>query len=162
MGVMKKSNRSFMVLNQHTRWKRIWRFLFTGWGLIMIGALISGAIFTKQILWTPISVINMADVVSNQFKISDAHFSGTDQNGEPFELYAVWAKQEYNEPDIVQAYEINGTFIRIDNDKKITDKIKSDWAEYNKKTKKIKFYDNVNVKSDNGDTIITDELIIQM
>ena len=91
--VVQRDKRSFIIFMKHRRWKRLWQFFFTGWGLVMVAALIAGALFTRQILWTPISAINMTDIVSNQFKMSDAKFSGTDENGQPFKIYAATGRQ---------------------------------------------------------------------
>ncbi|MDE6478452.1 MAG: hypothetical protein K2L94_04380, partial [Alphaproteobacteria bacterium] len=93
---MQQDKRNFIIFSKHRRWKRLWQFFFTGWGLVMVAALVAGALFTQQLLWTPITAINMQDIVANQFKMSGAVFAGTDKNGEPFRLRATTARQEYD------------------------------------------------------------------
>ena len=107
------SNRNFIIFTKHRRLKRLWQFFFTGWGLVMIVALIAGTLFSQQLLWTPISAINMTDIVSNQFKMSGASFAGTDQNGEPFKLRAKTGYQEYDNPDIIFMNTVSGTISRM-------------------------------------------------
>ena len=95
---MKQDKRNFIIISKHKRWQRLWQFFFTGWGLIMVAALVAGALFTKQLLWSPVSAINMTDVVSNQFKMTNALFMGTDVHGEPFKIHAKTGRQEYTRP----------------------------------------------------------------
>lgn len=159
---MRKTNRNFIIFDRHRRWKRLWQFFFTGWGLVMVAALVAGTLFTKQLLWTPISAINMKEIVTNQFKMSNASFAGTDKNGEPFKIRAAIARQEYDNPDIIYIEKVNGTFVRITDNKKITDNVISDTGQYNRGTQTITLFGNVRVDSDNGDKILTDELVIQL
>ncbi|MBN1281423.1 MAG: LPS export ABC transporter periplasmic protein LptC [Alphaproteobacteria bacterium] len=159
---MQRDNRNFIIFDKHKRWKRLWQFFFTGWGLVMVAALVAGTLFTKQLLWTPISAINMKEIVTNQFKMSNASFSGTDKNGEPFKINAASARQEYNNPDMIYIEKVNGTIVRITDGKKIKDKIKADTGQYNRNDKTIKLFGNVRVDSDNGDKILTDELVVQL
>lgn len=84
----------------------------------MVAALIAGSLFTRQLLWTPISAINMTDIVSNQFKMSNASFSGTDKNGEPFEIYAVSGRQEYDKPNVILLDKVSGTTTRVTDGKR--------------------------------------------
>ena len=58
---MAQDNRTFIIFKKHRRFTRLWQFLFTGWGLVMVAALAAGAVFTKQLIWTPISAINMIE-----------------------------------------------------------------------------------------------------
>ncbi|MBQ2017474.1 MAG: LPS export ABC transporter periplasmic protein LptC, partial [Alphaproteobacteria bacterium] len=140
--------------------KRLWQFFFTGWGLVMVAALVAGALFTKQLLWTPISAINMADIVTNQFKMSNAAFVGTDKNGEPFKLRAKVGYQEYDSPNIVFMDVVSGTVNRVMGGQKVTDNIVADKGQYNRKQKTITLMGNVRVDSSNGDKLRTDELVI--
>ncbi len=128
----------------------------------MIAALVAGALFTKQILWTPISAINMTDIVSNQFKMSGASFVGTDKNGEPFKLRAKIGYQEYDNPDIIFLDTVSGTINRHSNGTKITDNITANHGQYNKTQKTITLTGNVRVDSSNGDKLRTDELVIRL
>lgn len=128
----------------------------------MVAALVAGTLFTKQILWTPISAINMTDIVSNQFKMSGASFVGTDKNGEPFKLRAQTGYQEYDNPDIIFMDKVSGTIRRTTNNTKITDNITANRGQYNRTKKTITLTGNVNVDSSNGDRLRTDELVIRL
>lgn len=128
----------------------------------MVAALVAGALFTKQILWTPISAINMTDIVSNQFKMSGASFVGTNKNGEPFKLRAQTGYQEYDNPDIIFMDTVSGTIRRTTNNTKITDNIKANRGQYNRTKKTITLTGNVRVDSSNGDRLRTDELVIRL
>lgn len=129
---------------------------------MMVAALVAGTLFTRQILWTPISAINMKEIASNQFKMSNAAFAGTDKNGEPFTLRAAIARQEYDNPDMIYVEKVAGTTVRITEGVKIKDKITANKGYYNRKDKAITLYGNVRVDSDNGDKILTDELVVQL
>ncbi|MBE6460695.1 MAG: LPS export ABC transporter periplasmic protein LptC [Alphaproteobacteria bacterium] len=128
----------------------------------MVAALVAGALFTKQILWTPISAINMTDIVSNQFKMSGASFVGTNKNGEPFKLSAQTGYQEYDNPDIIFMDTVSGTIRRTTNNTKITDNITANRGQYNRTKKTITLTGNVRVDSSNGDRLRTDELVIRL
>lgn len=140
----------------------MWQFFFTGWGLVMVAALVAGALFTKQLLWSPISVINMTDIVTNQFKMSGASFVGTDKNGQPFKLRAKTGYQEYDKPDLVFMDNVSGTISRVAGNIRITDNIAANKGQYNRKTKTITLKGNVRVDSSNGDKLRTDELVIKL
>lgn len=140
----------------------MWQFFFTGWGLVMVAALVAGALFTKQLLWTPISVINMADIVTNQFKMFEAAFVGTDKNGEPFKLRAKTGYQEYDNPNIVFMDSVSGTVSRMMGGVKVIDNIVANQGQYNRKNKTITLMGNVRVDSSNGDKLRTDELVIKL
>lgn len=159
---MHKDKRNFIILTKHRRLKRLWQFFFTGWGLVMVAALVAGALFTKQLLWTPISAINMADIVTNQFKMSNAAFVGTDKNGEPFKLRAKVGYQEYDSPNVVFMDVVSGTVNRVMGRQKVTDNIVADKGQYNRKQKTITLMGNVRVDSSNGDKLRTDELVIKL
>ena len=128
----------------------------------MLVALIAGALFTKELLWTPISAINMADIVTNQFKMSNASFAGTDQNGEPFKLNAATGRQEYNKPDIIYLDTVSGNATRIQDGQRVKYDFTARQGEYNRKTKKIRLIDNVKIYISNGDKIFTDEMVIKL
>lgn len=162
LNIVQTDNRNFIIFMKHRRWKRLWQFFFTGWGLVMVAALIAGSLFTKQLLWTPITAINMTDIVSNQFKMSGASFAGTDANGEPFKLRAKTGRQEYDKPDIIFMEQVSGTVNRISGGQKITDNISAHSGRYNRKTKSITLLGNVRVDSSNGDKVLTDELVIKL
>lgn len=159
---MQPNKRNFIIITRHKRLKRLWQFFFTSWGVVMIAALAAGSLFTKQLLWTPISAINMTDIVSNQFKMTNAAFVGTDKNGEPFKIKAKTGYQEYNNPDIIFLESISGTTSRTSNGQKIVDNITANTGQYNRTAKRINLIGNVRVDSSNGDKIRTDELVIKL
>ncbi|MBQ2005275.1 MAG: LPS export ABC transporter periplasmic protein LptC [Alphaproteobacteria bacterium] len=156
------SNRNFIIFTKHRRLKRLWQFFFTGWGLVMIVALIAGTLFSQQLLWTPISAINMTDIVSNQFKMSGASFAGTDQNGEPFKLRAATGRQEYDNPDTIFLTTVSGTTTRIQDGKKVIYDFTARNGEYNRKDKNIRLTGDVRVNISTGDKILTDEMVIKL
>lgn len=159
---VQKDKRNFIIFTKHRRWMRLWQFFFTGWGLVMVAALVAGSLFTKQLLWTPISAINMTDVISNQFKMSGASFAGTDKNGAPFRVRAVTARQEYNNPDIIYMDTVSGTFTRKNGGETVTQNITARTAHYNMAARNIRLIGDVHVDSSNGDRILTKELVIKL
>ena len=159
---MHQDKRNFIIFSKHRRLKRLWQFFFTGWGLVMIAALVAGSLFTKQLLWTPISVINMHDIVTNQFKMTNASFVGTDKDGKPFKIHAKIGYQEYENPDIIFMETVNGTINRVADGKTITDDISANTGQYNSKKKTITLIGNVKIDSSNGDRVRTKELVIRL
>ena len=159
---MQTSKRHFIIQSKHRRLKRLWQFFFTGWGLVMIASLIAGSLFTKQLLWTPISAINMSDIVTNQFKMSNASFVGTDKNSQPFKLHAKIGYQEYENPDIVFMETVSGKINRISDGKVITDNITAKTGQYNQTKQTVTLIGNVHIDSSNGDKIRTKELVIKL
>lgn len=159
---MSSDNRNFIIFKKHRRLTRLWQFLFTGWGLVMVAALAAGAVFTKQLLWTPISAINMVDITNNQFKMTNANFAGIDRNGQPFSIHAKTGRQKYNNPDVIYLESVSGTTVRKENGKLITDNIRANNAEYNQADRNIKLLGNVHVDSSNGDKITTPEMVIKL
>lgn len=159
---MKQDRRAFIIFSKHRRLTRLWQFFFTGWGLVMVAALVAGSLFTRQLLWTPISAINMTDIVSNQFKMTNASFAGTDKNGEPFRIHAATARQEYDTPEIIYMDNISGTTTRVSGNQKITDNISARTGRYDRANRRIVLTGNVHVDSSNGDKLITKELVIKL
>ena len=159
---MQTSKRNFIIQSKHRRLKRLWQFFFTGWGLVMIASLIAGALFTKQILWTPISAINLNDIVTNQFKMSNASFVGTDKNGQPFKIHAKIGYQEYENPDIIFMETVSGKINRNSNGTIITDDITANTGQYDRNKQTVTLIGNVRVDSSNGDKIRTKELVIKL
>ncbi len=128
----------------------------------MVAALVAGTLFTQQLLWTPITAINMQDIVANQFKMSGAVFAGTDKNGEPFKLRAKTARQEYDNPDIIFMDQLSGNISRKSAGQKITDDISARTGQYNRTARNITLRGDVRVNSSNGDKILTEELVIKL
>ena len=128
----------------------------------MLVALIAGALFTNELLWTPISAINMTDIVTNQFKMSNASFAGTDQNGEPFRLKAKTGRQEYNKPDIIYMDSVSGNAVRFQDGQRVKYDFVANTGEYNRKAKNIRLIGNVKIHISNGDKIFTDEMVIKL
>lgn len=159
---VEQNKRNFIIISKHKRLMRLWQFFFTGWGLIMIAVLIAASLFTKQILWTPITAINMRDVVSNQFKMTNAYFTGTDKNNNPFKIHAESGRQEYNRPDIIFLEKPSGTITRMSENKKIVDTISANSGQFNHKEKVLTLLGKVRVHSSNGDKIETEKLVIKL
>ena len=159
---MQTDKRNFIIFSKHRRLKRLWQFFFTGWGLVMIAALVAGSLFTKQLLWTPISAINMHDIVTNQFKMSNASFVGIDKDGKHFKIHAKIGYQEYENPDIIFMETVNGVINRESNGTTITDNISANTGQYNSEKKTITLIGNVKIDSSNGDRIRTKELVIRL
>ncbi len=128
----------------------------------MVAALVAGTLFTKQLLWTPISTINMTDIVSKQFKMSGASFVGIDRNGEPFKIRAKTGYQEYDNPDIIYLDTVSGRVNRTSDGKKITDDISANTGQYHRTNRTITLIGDVHVDSSNGDKIRTKELVIKL
>lgn len=104
----------------------------------------------------------MTDIISNQFKMSNASFAGIDQNGEPFTINAKTGRQEYDKPNIIYMDTVSGTITRISDGKKIRDNIAANTGEYNRETKIITLRGNVRINSSNGDKVRTNELVIKL
>lgn len=128
----------------------------------MVAALVAGALFTKQLLWSPISAINMNDVITNQFKMSGASFTGTDKNGEPFKITAQAGHQEYDNPDVIYFDKIAGYTTQLKGDKKTKITFSAHNGEFNRVTKTIRLIGNVRVKTDNEQELQTNELVVQI
>ena len=159
---MQGDRRNFIIISKHKRLTRLWQFFFTGWGLVMVAILAAAPFLTKQILWTPIKAVNMRDVVTNQFKMTNASFSGTDKDGNPFKLHAVSGHQEYGKPDIVFLDQPSGTITRKTAKGKTTEKISARTGQFNHKEKVLTLTGNVRINSSNGDKILTDKMVIRL
>ena len=159
---MQKNRRNFIIISKHKRLTRLWQFFFTGWGLVMVAVLVAASLLTKQILWTPISAINMHDVVTNQFKMTNASFVGTDKDGNPFKINAVSGRKEYNKPDIIFLEKPSGTVVRLTDKGKVTDVISAKSGRFNHKEKILTLYKDVRIDSSNGDKVLTDEMVIKL
>jgi hypothetical protein len=159
---MATDHRTFIIFTKHRRLQRLWQFFFTGWGLIMVAALIAGVLFTHQLLWTPISAINMHDITTNQFKMTGASFAGLDKDGNPFKLRAASARQEYDKPNVVFMDSVSGTITRNVNGKQETTNISAQSGRYSIPNRTITLIGNVHATSTTNDTIITDELVIKL
>lgn len=155
-------SRTFIIFSKHRRLQRLWQFFFTGWGLVMVAALVAGALFTHQLLWTPITAVNMADIATNQFKMVDASFSGVDRDGNPFQIHAKTARQEYDQPDIIYLDTIHGKITRPIDGKQQTSDVSANHGQYNIKTKRVTLSGNVRVDSTTGDKALTDEMVIKL
>ncbi len=128
----------------------------------MVAALVAGALFTKQLLWSPISSINMRDVISNQFKMSGASFTGIDKNGEPFKITAATGRQEYDKPDVIYLDTVAGYTTQQKNGKKTKITFSAARGEFNRAKKTIKLIHNVRIKSGNEQEVQTEELVVRI
>ncbi len=104
----------------------------------------------------------MTDIVTNQFKMSNASFAGTDQNGEPFQLMAKTGRQEYDNPDIIYMDSVSGNAIRVQDGERVKYDFVANTGEYNRKAKNIRLIGNVKIYISNGDKIFTDEMVIKL
>ena len=159
---MEHNHRNFIIISKHKRLTRLWQFFFTGWGLVMVAVLVAAPFLTNQILWTPIKAINMRDIVTNQFKMTNASFAGTDKNGNPFKIHANSGRKEYKNPDIIYLDGPSGTTVRNTSNGKITDKVSAKNGQFNLKSNTLTLHGNVRVDSSNGDKILTEEMVIQL
>jgi LPS export ABC transporter protein LptC len=159
---MQRDHRNFIIISKHKRLTRLWQFFFTGWGLVMVAVLVAASLFTKQILWTPITAVNMHDVVTKQFKMTNAEFVGTDKDGNPFKIRAKSGYQEYGKNDLVFLENPSGTITRSTDKGKVTDVISAQSGKFNHKEKVLTLYKNVRVDSSNGDKILTNEMVIKL
>ena len=128
----------------------------------MVAALVAGALFTHQLLWTPISAIDMNDIATNQFKMTGASFVGIDRDGNPFQIRASSARQEYDKPNIVFLETVSGTITRDVDGKSETTKITAHSGRYSIPNRTITLMGNVRVDSTTNDKILTDELVIKL
>ncbi|MCL2537921.1 MAG: hypothetical protein FWE52_00345 [Alphaproteobacteria bacterium] len=154
--------RQLIISGQHRRLQRLWQFMFTGWGLVLVAALVAGAVLKNNLLWTPITAVNMSDVTRNQFKITNPTFAGTDKNGHPFSIHAREAHQEFDSPDKIFMAVVRATTVRFENSKKITDNIRADKGVYDRAQNTMLLSGNVSVDSSNGDKIRTREMVIRL
>ena len=162
LDIMQHNRRNFIIISKHRRLTRLWQFFFTGWGLVMVAVLVAAPFLTKQILWTPIRAVNMRDVVTNQFKMTNASFSGTDKDGNPFKIHAISGYQEYGKPDIVFLERPSGVITRKTSKGKTTDKISATNGQFNHKENVITLIGNVHIDSSNGDKIQTNKMVIKL
>ncbi|MBO7066195.1 MAG: LPS export ABC transporter periplasmic protein LptC [Alphaproteobacteria bacterium] len=155
-------SRTFIIFSKHRRLQRLWQFFFTGWGLVMVAALVAGALFTHQLLWTPISAVNMKDIATNQFKMTDASFSGVDRDGNPFQIHAETARQEYDQPDVIYLDSIRGNITRKIDGKLEKNDVSARQGKYDIKAKRVTLIGNVRMDSSTGDKVLTDEMVIKL
>ena len=128
----------------------------------MVAALVAGTLFTHQLLWTPISAINMHDIVTNQFKMTNASFAGIDKDGNPFKLHTASARQEYDNQDTIFLDSVSGTIKRVVDGKPETTKITAKTGYYSIPNRTITLNGSVRVDSTTNDKMITDELVIKL
>ncbi len=159
---MKQNSRNFIIVSKHKRLTRLWQFFFAGWGLVMVAGLVAASLFTKQILWTPITAINMKDMMTNQFKMTNAYFVGIDKDNNPFKIHAVSGYQEYKNQNVVFLEKPSGTVVRMTDKGKVTDKISANRGSFNHKEKILTLIDHVRVDSSNGDKALTDKMVIRL
>lgn len=159
---MKQNSRNFIIISKHKRLMRLWQFFFTGWGLVMVVVLVAASLLTKQILWTPITAVNMRNVVTNQFTMTNASFSGIDKDGNPFKIHAESGHQRYNKQNIIFLEKPSGTITRNTAKGKVTDKVSAKRGQFDHKEKILTLYGNVRINSSNGDKILTEEMVIKL
>ena len=104
----------------------------------------------------------MKDMMTNQFKMTNAHFVGVDKDNNPFNIHAVSGYQEYKDQNIVFLEKPSGTVVRMTDQGKVTDKISAKRGTFNHKEKILILMDNVRVNSSNGDKALTDKMVIKL
>ena len=104
----------------------------------------------------------MRDIVTNQFKMTNASFVGTDKDGNPFKINAVSGRKEYDKQDVIFLEKPNGTITRKTDKGTVTDKISATRGQFNLKTKQVSLRGNVRIDSSNGDKALTDEMVIEL
>lgn len=159
---MQQDNRHFIIISKHKRLTRLWQFFFTGWGLVMVAALVTASLLTEKILWTPIKIVDMNDIVTNQLQIKNAAFVGTDKDGNPFKVQAISGHQEYQNPDIIYLDKPSGVITRKTDKGKVTSKISSKTGQFNHKEKVLTLYGDVRLNSSDGNKILTNEMVIRL
>ena len=128
----------------------------------MVATIVAGIFFTKQLVWTPLSFVDLGEIMNNQLTITEASFAGLDKNKEPFNVKIAKAYKENNNSDVLFIENIEGNVVRFNKDKKINSKITALKGKYLIKEKKLIFFGDVNVISSNGDKLFTKELIIKL
>lgn len=160
--IVKSDSRNFIIISKHKRLTRLWQFFFTGWGLVMVAVLVAASLFTKQILWTPITAVDMKDMANNQFKMTNANFVGVDKDNNPFEIHAISGKKRYNKPDIIFLEKPSGKVQRKTDKGVVTDTFSAKQGNYNHKEKVLLLKGNVLIESDNGDKASGQEIEVQL
>ncbi|MDR0803593.1 MAG: hypothetical protein LBO08_00680 [Rickettsiales bacterium] len=159
---MAKSSRSLLILNRHRRLQRLWQFIFTGWGLVFFTLLAASPFFVKNMLWTPLSLDNLPSIVQNQFQMTDAEFSGLDQNKNPVHIRARSATKNYDSDSVINFVGLTARIVRVAGNQKITDNIRANGGTMNTATKKVYLVGDVRIDSSNGDKIRTNSMEIQL
>ncbi len=155
-------NRNFIIFSKYRRLQRLWQFFFTGWVLVLVTTLVAASIFTRQLLWTPISAINLDDIVENQFKMTNAKFAGTDKDGNPFNLSVSSGNMKYGNQNEILMNKISGTIVQKQDDKNVTNHVRANNGKYNISEKTITLIGDVRIDSDTGDKIRTNEMVIRL
>lgn len=104
----------------------------------------------------------MQDITTNQFKMTNAAFTGIDRDGNPFKIHANTARKEYDNPDVVFLDTVSGTITRSVDGKNETTDISARSGQYSIKKRSIKLTGNVRVDSTTNDKMLTDELVIKL
>ena len=159
---MKSDHRNFIIISKHKRLTRLWQFFFTGWGLVMVAVLVAASLFTKQILWTPISAINIGDMANNEFKITNANFVGIDKDNHPFNVHAVSGLKKYKKPDIIFLEKPSGS-VKIQKGKDVVEeKFSADNGKYNIKENTFTLTGHVVTESSDGEKRNINEMVIKV
>ncbi len=153
----KSNNRQLIVTTRHKRTNRRLRYFFVMSGMLLLVALIVAPTLRRELLFTPIEIPRTNIAQPDQFRISDASFAGHDNNNNPFTMQAKTARQEFNDSDRIFVEQIHATMIQVDG---IKNDIRATHGVYTKSKNEIKLTGNVTVKSSDGNTLQTHELVI--
>lgn len=104
----------------------------------------------------------MQGIQMNQFKMQNASFSGTDEEGKPFQIRAEIAYQTYESSEKIILERVWGNIERTQDGKSIRDIITADSAIFDKSKSTLNLKTNVRVNSSNGDKILTDEMVVKL
>jgi len=140
----------FFMSGRHRRRGRIWQSLFTGWGLFFTIALLASPFVFQNMTWVILDAINLDSIQQNNMSMTNPKIFGTDKRGNPFSIRAAKAQQRFDDQDTFYFTEPFAEVVRIQKDKKITDKISARQGKFLIGPQKIILSGGVSVKSSDG------------
>ena len=78
------------------------------------------------------------------------------------QIYAKIGRQEYNKPDIILLESLSGYATQIKNNQKNTFNFSANRGEYNVKTKTVKLYGNIKIKTSDNKELHSNELVVRL
>ena len=127
--------------------------------LILITIIIYNKYYIKNIFKTSIeesSINKNSEKNEDQNIIKDIKYEATNKNGDQYQLQADFGEINFNDPNRIYLYNVNG-FVAFKDGEKII--ITSNYANFNNKTFETNFFDNVEVVR-NDEKINSEELYI--
>lgn len=159
---MRSEKRHFIISSRHKRVQTLWRTFFAGWGLLFTLILIVSPFVVRNMTWSILDAVDFESVRQNNMSLSNLKLFGTDKNGEPFSVFTHAAFQRFSEPDIIHFETPVANIVRIQNGKKIRDKITADKGRFLKNRQRIVLSNNVLVESDDGTTARANQMEIDL